>query len=190
MTRLIITILLLLSFNYLAAQGVVGVKTNILYGGVTFTPNLGVEIGLGKRTTLDIAAGYNPWNANNSKKLAHYIIQPELRYFLCERFNGHFFGVHALYSFYNIGRHELPMLFGKNSKNYRFQGDAYGAGISYGYQLMLGTHWNLEFEIGVGYARMDYDKYGCQKCDSKIESTKKNYFGPTKAGISFIYIIK
>lgn len=193
MRRLITIItLIIVSVNYTAAQGVVGIKTNLLYGGVTLTPNLGAEIGLGRRTTLDVVAGYNPWNAKNAgaKKLAHFIVQPEFRYFLCERFNGHFFGVHALYSQYNISRHELPMLLGKGSKDFRFQGSAYGGGVSYGYQLMLGTHWNLEFEIGVGYARLNYDKYNCGKCGTKIESAHKNYFGPTKLGISLIYIIK
>lgn len=195
MNKLItIVLLILLSFNCLMAQGLLGIKTNLLYDGVVFTPNLGAEIGLDKQTTLDIVAGYNPWNlkgnSDNNKKLVHFIIQPGFKYFLCERFNGHFFGVHALYSQYNISGHELPMLFGKNSKKYRFQGNGYGAGISYGYQFMLGIHWNLEFEIGVGYAHLDYDKYNCYKCSSKIESLGKNYFGPTKAGISLIYIIK
>lgn len=195
MIRLTIAILfLLLSLDYSKAQGVVGIKTNILYGGIALTPNLGIETGLGKQTTLDIAAGYNPWHvegsSNNNKKLAHFIIQPEFRYFLCERFNGHFFGVHALYSQYNISGHRLPMLFGKGSKDYRFQGYAYGAGISYGYQLMLTTHWNLEFEIGFGYARLDYDKYRCYKCGIKTESVQKDYYGPTKGGISLVYIIK
>lgn len=183
-------IILLLSSNYFMAHSAVGIKTNLLYGGLTFTPNLGVEIGLSHRTTLDISAGYNMWNVNGDKKLAHFLIQPEFRYFLCERFNGHFFGAHALYSEYNIAKHELPMFFGKESKQYRFQGNAYGIGISYGYQFMLNTHWNLELEIGVGYVRFDYEKYKCCNCGSKIGSETKNYFGPTKAAISLIYIIK
>lgn len=67
MIRLTIAIIfLLLSFNDSAAQGIIGIKTNVLYGGVAFTPNIGVETGLGKRTTLDIAAGYNPWNVKGS----------------------------------------------------------------------------------------------------------------------------
>ena len=184
----------LMTTGVVKAQGEVGVKTNLLYGAGAFTPNFGIEIGLGKRTTLDITGGYNWFNmsgsSENNKKLVHWIVQPEFRYFLCEKFNGHFFGVHALYSQYNIGQHELPMLFGKGSKNYRFEGNAFGAGISYGYQLMLGKHWNLEFNLGVGYMRMKFDKYNCPKCGDKIETGKtKNYFGPTKAGISLIYII-
>lgn len=177
-----------------SAQNEVGIKTNLLYGGYTFTPNLGVEIGLGKRTTLEIAGGYNPWNLNgaknNNKKSVHWLAQAEFRYFLCERFNGHFFGVHALGGQYNIGRHELPLLLGKGSKDFRFEGLALGAGVSYGYQLVLGTHWNVEFNIGVGYAHLKYDKYNCPKCGEKLESSTRSYFGPTKAGISLIYLIK
>ncbi|MEG2856819.1 DUF3575 domain-containing protein [Bacteroides sp.] len=175
------------------AQGVAGIKTNLLYGVGTLTPNFGVEIGLGKRTTLDLNGGYNWFNLdgkkNNNKKLVHWIIQPEFRYFLCEKFNGHFFGVHALYSQYNVGGHELPMLLGRGSKDYRYEGNAFGAGISYGYQLMLGRSWNIEFNIGVGYARMKYDKYLCPTCGDKVGRETKNYFGPSKAGISIIYVI-
>lgn len=175
------------------AQGEVGIKTNLLYGGYALTPNLGVEIGLGKRTTLDISGGYNWFNLNgsknNNKKLVHWIVQPEFRYFLCEKFNGHFFGVHALYSQYNIGGHNLPMLLGKGSGDFRHEGWAAGAGISYGYQLMLGRSWNLEFTIGVGYAQLKYDKYDYSKCGEKVGSETKHYFGPTKAGVSLIWII-
>lgn len=185
---------LLSSATYAAAQGSVGVKTNLLYTGLSLTPNLGVEVGLSRHTALDLSVGYNPWNIkgdnDGNKKLVHLIVQPEFRYFLCDRFNGHFFGVHALYSRYNIGKHELPMLFGKGSKEYRFEGDAYGGGLSYGYQLLLGSRWNLEFEVGVGYVRLDYDKYECHKCGKKLGSSGKNYLGPTKAGISLIYLIK
>lgn len=193
--QLILLVLCLMTVGYASAQGEVGIKTNLLYGGYTFTPNLGVEIGLGKRTTLDISGGYNWLNLdgtkNNNKKLVHWIAQPEFRYFLCEKFNGHFFGVHALYSQYNIGGHELPLLLGKGSKDFRFEGSAWGAGLSYGYQLMLGKHWNVEFNIGVGYAQLKYDKYSCTKCGDKIETgATTHYLGPTKAGISLIYIIK
>ncbi|MEG2675347.1 MAG: DUF3575 domain-containing protein [Muribaculaceae bacterium] len=191
---LMATIICLMAIGQTFAQGKIGVKTNLLYGAGAQTPNLGLEIGLGKRTMLDISGGYNWFNLDgmkdNNKKMVHFMIQPEFRYFLCERFNGHFFGVHALYSQYNIGGHNLPMLFGKGSQNFRHEGNAYGAGISYGYQLVLGKHWNAEFNIGVGYMRMKYDKYECATCGKKLSTETKNYFGPTKAGISLIYIIK
>lgn len=191
----IITLSLVLFAGQQAQAQDVAVKTNLLYGVYTYTPNLGLEIGLGKRTTLDISGGYNPWNlkgsADNNKKAVHWLVEPEFRYWLCERFNGHFFGIHALGSQFNIAQHNLPMLLGKGSDKYRYEGWAVGAGVSYGYQLLLGKRWSVEFTLGVGYAQLNYDKYDCPKCGEKIESGKtKNYFGPTKAGISLIFIIK
>lgn len=176
------------------AQGDIVIKTNLLYGGYTFTPNLGIEFGLGKRTTLDISGGYNWFNyygkKNDNKKLIHWMVQSEFRYWLCQKFNGHFFGVHALGSQYNISRYNLPVMFGKDSEKYRHEGWAAGAGISYGYQFILGKRWNLEMNVGLGYMRLQYDRYDCKNCGGKIDSKFKNYFGPTKAGISLIYIIK
>lgn len=186
-------ILLLLLSSHVGAQKV-AVKTNLLYGAYTYTPNLSLEVGLGKRSTLDLGGGYNPWNLNgtevNNEKLVHWLGQIEYRYWLCERFAGHFFGVHALGTQFNIAGHELPLLFEKGSKNYRYEGYGYGGGLSYGYHWMLSNRWSIEANIGVGYARLHYDKYDCVKCGAKIGSETKNYFGPTKAGISLIYIIK
>lgn len=172
----------------------VALKTDLLYGASTYTPNLGVETGLGRHTTLDVWAGYNPWNLegsrNDNKKLVHWLIQPEFRYWLCEKFNGHFLGAHALGSQFNISGYNLPLLLEKGSKQYRYRGWAVGAGLSYGYQLLLGKRWNMEFSLGVGYAYLDYNKYPCRKCGNKLDSGHKHYFGPTRASVSLIYIIK
>lgn len=175
-----------------AAAQEVGLKTNLLYGAYTLTPNLGVEIGLGKHSTIDIGGGYNPWNRvsadDENKKLVHWLGSVEYRYWLCEKFNGHFFGVHALGSQYNISKHELPLLLGSGSEQYRYEGWAAGAGLSYGYQFVLGKHWNAEASIGLGYARLQYDKYECKKCGVKTGEFVRNYFGPTKATLSVIYL--
>lgn len=172
---------------------IVAVKTNALYGALTFTPNLGVEFGLAPKSTLDIGVGYNPWNLKGSetdnKKRVHLLGEVEYRYWLCQKFSGHFFGAHALGSHFNISNYELPLLFGKGAENYRHQGWAVGTGLSYGYQWILGRHWNLEATLGVGYARLQYDKYECKSCGDKVASDEiRNYFGPTKAGVSIIYL--
>jgi len=190
--------LILIAFCFtllsVSSQDKIAVKTNLLYGATTLTPNLGVEVGIGERTTIEVMGGYNWFNLdgtkNDNKKLVHWLIQPEFRYFLCESFNGHFFGFNAMYSQYNIGGHELPMLFGKGSKSYRHEGNAYGAGFSYGYQLPIHTKWSVEFNVGVGYMRMKYDQYDCVDCgDIKEKGKTKNYFGPTKAGIKLVFLI-
>jgi hypothetical protein len=170
----------------------VALKTNLLYGAATLTPNLGFEAVLGAKTTFDLSVGYNWLNKNGSyadnKKWVHLLVQPEFRYWTCKRFNGHFFGLHGLYSQYNIGGIDLPMaLF---EKAYRYEGQAYGGGISYGYHWMLHEHWGLEFTVGVGALYLNYDKYDCAKCGAAKGSETKTYLGPTRAGITLVYIIK
>ena len=106
---LALLILLLFGGGRVFAQKV-AVKTNVLYWATT-TPNLGFEFGLGKKTSLELFGGYNPWNLDKgeNKKMKHYLIQPEFRYWLCERFQGHFFGLHAGFSEYNVSGVRLPL---------------------------------------------------------------------------------
>lgn len=162
----------------------VAVKTNLLYDATT-TLNLGFEFGLGQKTTLDLSGNYNPWKFGNYR-LKHWLIQPEFRYWFCERFNGHFIGFHGHYAKYNVG----GLFFNDNMKHNRYQGHLYGGGISYGYQWVLNNRWNLEATIGVGYARLSDSKYPIASCGEKIKSENRNYWGPTKAGITIVYIIK
>jgi len=43
----------------------IAIKTNALYWA-TSTPNLGLEIGLAKKLTLDISGNYNPWKFSDN----------------------------------------------------------------------------------------------------------------------------
>lgn len=189
--RLLVSFSILLLTGNIFAQSIkndlynphFAIKTNTLYWATT-TPNLGVEIGLSEKSTLDISGNYNPWTFSKHKKIKHWLIQPELRYWFCERFNGHFVGLHGHYAEYNFGGIKQLGL-----KNKRYEGNLWGAGVSYGYHWILGNHWSLEATVGLGYAHLDYDKYKCGKCGAKIKDDNKNYWGPTKIGLSFIYVI-
>ena len=68
------------------------VKSNLLYDA-TATINLGVEVGLSKKWSLDLSGNYNGWMLGDEARFKHWLVQPEARYWLCEKFNGHFFGV-------------------------------------------------------------------------------------------------
>ena len=87
----------------------VAVKSNLL-SDVTTTFNLGAEFGLSSRWTIDLSASYNPWTFSGNRKLKRFFVQPEARYWLCERFNGHFFGVHLLGGVFNTEGIPLPGL--------------------------------------------------------------------------------
>ncbi|MCD8176340.1 MAG: DUF3575 domain-containing protein [Tannerellaceae bacterium] len=182
---------LILATPVLAKGQTVGVKTNLLYWG-TGTPNMGAEWGFNEKSSLDFQVSYNPWNIDgsddNNKKIAHWMVRPEYRYWFCEKFMGHYVGAHAFYAQYNIAGHKIPLLLESDADQFRYKGDMYGIGISYGYHLILNRYFSLEFTLGVGYARMSYDKFQCVRCGDKLSEDTRNYFGPTRAGISLVYV--
>lgn len=163
-------------------------KNNLLWDA-TSTPNLGMEIGLGKRVTLDISGGYNPFKFKHDKQVQHWLVQPELRIWTCEKFNGTFFGIHAHGGQFDVAGIKLPFKMFPNLKDNRYDGYLYGGGISIGHQWILSKRWSLEATIGGGYARIKYDRYKPGDKDHKLDSGHYNFWGVTKAGISFIYFI-
>ena len=154
------------------------VKTNAAYWATT-TLNIGVEAALGRQWTLDAVAAYNPFRFSDNRKILFWGVQPELRWWACRKFDGHYFGLHAHYGQYNGGL-----------ETYRYDGWLAGAGLSYGYHWVLGNRWNLEAEVGLGYARLNYDKYFRQRCGKYVGHDTKNYFGPTRVSVSFVFLIK
>lgn len=168
----------------------VSVKTNLLYDA-TASVNLGAEVKLAPRWSIDLSGDFNGWTINRHK-WKHWFVQPEARYWFCDAFAKHFIGFHAIGGQYNVGHISgLPDFFGNHfSKlaNERYQGWGVGGGVAYGYALPLSEHWNMEFEIGVGYVYLDYDKYECAGCGKKVGEHKHHYVGPTKAAINLVYI--
>jgi len=122
--------------------------------------------------------------------MVHLLIEPELRYWFCERFNGSALGVHGIYSSYNVGGYYVPALMEPLFDNkFRYQGSAFGGGLSYNYHWMLGKRFGIEFSLGAGVVYLQYTKYDCKFCSDPIGPFKKFYYGPTKMGINLIFII-
>ena len=237
-------------------------KTNLLYDATT-TINLGYEVALNRKTTFDIWINYNPWTlgrkwvglyqnelsvpspsaSEREIKLKHLAVQPEIRWWTCEKFNGHFFGVHLHGGMFNVGAIKLPFDIGRYKDaqgnylgtypvtmtpvlhtNLSVQGIAYhplsgtaeendneiiwrnadrdgvytntfegwlaGAGVSYGYHWILAPRFSMEFTLGVGYAYLKYEKNRCTDCTKKIGEGVSHYFGPTRVGLSLVYMLK
>ena len=162
-----------------------GIKTNLLYF-THATLNLGLEFRMGDNTSFDLPFAYNPWTFANNKKWKHISVQPEFRWWLHETFKGHFFGLHGHYAFYNVGSLRQPP-FSEYMNTHRFEGWLAGAGLSYGYRWNFNSRWGLEATVGAGYAYLSYDKFRCGDCEQLLGPETKNYFGPTKAGISLVY---
>ncbi len=164
-----------------------GVKTNLLYDAAA-TPNLAFEIRTGGRTSIDVPVNYNAWELQNYRKWKHVLVQPGLRFWPRETFGGHFLGLHAYYAFYNVGN--LHKFFSAYMQAHRFEGWLAGVGVSWGYRWNFSRRAAMEVELGVGYARMEYDIYECVTCNDYLGSETKNYFGPTKAAVNMIFAFK
>lgn len=189
--KLTVIVVMLTIFSSVKAQNV-ALKTNLLADGF-LNPNVGIEVGLTPKWTMDITGQFNAWTLSHDRRWKHWVVQPEARYWLCDRFSGHFFGAHLHGGQYNIGGLDGRINFlGTDARklgNARFQGWFVGAGVAYGYAWILGLHWNLEAEIGIGYSYTRYDKYPCAKCGKKLETNKPHhYVGPTKAALNLVYL--
>ena len=187
--KLALLLLLLTAGKTVSAQDV-ALKTNLLYDA-TATVNAGFEFGLAPRWTLDLSGNYNGWDVNNHK-WKHWMVQPEFRYWFCDRFARHFLGFHLLGGEYNIGMIKNNVKFLGNDysplTDHRYQGWGAGVGVAYGYAFILGDHWNLELELGVGYVYLNYDKFQCAECGRKVGEGDRHYVGPTKAAINLVYV--
>lgn len=169
----------------------VGIKTNLLYDAL-LTPTLGVEVGLAPKWSMDVSGSLNAWTVDD-KRWRIWMVQPEARYWFCQRFAEHFLALHVHGGQYNWGNLNMPFKFlgsdFRQLKDYRFQGWFVGAGVGYGYSWILDKHWNIEAEIGIGWAYTRFDQYRCTNCGKKLNEKPldHNYFGPTKAAVNLIY---
>lgn len=168
------------------------VKSNLLSDAV-LSPNLGLEVGLAPKWTLDLTGQVNGWTLSHDRRWKHWAVQPEVRYWLCDRFGGHFFGAHLHGGQYNMGgidgRVSLLGTDARRLRDSRYQGWFAGVGLAYGYAWVLGRHWNLEAEIGLGYSYTRFDKFRCEGCGKRVSTDQPHhYVGPTKAAVDLVYL--
>lgn len=184
----------------------VAIKTNLLHDAGAVA-NLGIEFGLAPKWSLDISTDVNYWpvkhgwwghGSHQRRYWERWWVQPEARYWFCEKFQGSFLALQVMGGMYNVGNIGfLPNFLNnrfKQLKDERWKGWGVGAGIAYGYAWSLGTHWNIEAEIGIGWIYSRYDRWSINKAnqgklDYKIQDNKvHNYVGPTKLAVNLVYV--
>jgi hypothetical protein len=198
------------TFNLGGDNGEAGrfaIKTNLLYAGATLTPNLAFEFATGERTSVEVSTGYNDWknlwdfsdsgpewDINNiyKSRLKHIFGKAEFRYWLRERFDGHFAGVGLFFGDYNVGDLDIPLLF---DREFDYDGNVFGGSLSYGYLWRWSSHWAMEFNLGLGVAMMKYRKSfisgSTESYDLSNSITfRKTYVGPTSVGVKLVFTIK
>lgn len=126
MRKLFALITFLIAGMSVSAQKI-AVKTNLLYD-VTTTLNVGAEFRVAPKWSIDVSGNYNPFNLGDDRKMKHWLVQPEARYWFCEAFNGHFLALHALGGGFNVADMDLKIF--PSFKDYRYQGNMYGVGVA------------------------------------------------------------
>lgn len=170
----------------------VGLKTN-LASDAALNPNIGMEVGLAPKWTLEVDGQLNAWTVSGDRRWKHWSVQPGVRYWLCDRFGGSYFGAYLHGGQFNVGGVNLGVKFlgtdFRKLRESRYQGWFVGCGVSYGYAFVLGRHWNLETEIGIGYSYTRYDRFRCTGCGKKVETDRPHhYVGPTKVAVNLVYL--
>lgn len=161
-----------------AAAQIFAVRADAL-AALTGTLHLGGEVSVADKWSVE-ASGY--WNPVKSSSLSmnFHAVQISGRYWLYESFVGHFVGGQLSYVGYDLG-----------SRTRRYDGRAYGLGVSYGYAWMLSKRWFMTVEAGLGIYRTrdtrrdptvgDWD-------DEYIYHYRRWTLAPSRLEVSFSYL--
>ena len=161
-------------------------RTNVLYDALLL-PTLGVEWRVNRDLGLKLDGSLAWWGDEHGKVQKMWIVNPEVRWYLLDskRF---YAGVSGSYGEYNIYKYPLGNLL-KDDTGY--QGTLWNVGLTVGYQLRLARQFSVDFNLGLGYTRSEYDSFGMtDKVRVYKERDKtKSFWGPTQAGISLVWTI-
>lgn len=101
----------------------VAIRNNLMYDAA-LSPNFGMELRLDSTWTVGMNVGFNLWDYNKAKnqKWRHIMVSPYLRHYNKEMFRRSFWGIHAVYSHYNVGNVKFPFGLYKEVRDKRRQG--------------------------------------------------------------------
>lgn len=162
------------------------IRTNLLYDAFLL-PTLGIEWRVNRTIGIKIDGSRSWWGDELGKVQKIWLVSPEVRWYLGgdKRF---YTGVLANYGEFNVYRGMIGRL---KSDDTGYQGKLWNAGFTAGYQLYLSRCFSLDFNVGLGYTRFEYDTFYMNN-DTRVYQAKdrtKNFFGPTQAGISLIWTL-
>lgn len=169
-----------------AAPYLFALRTNLFYDALLL-PTLGIEWRITCDWSLRLDGSRSWWGRSSGTVQKIWLLSPEIRrYLLADR--RFYVGVSANYAEYNLYGRPLGKLL---SDDTGYQGRLWSVGLTLGYQLPLWRSLALDFNLGLGYTRSEYDSftvpYGVRIF--KQRDRRKNFFGPTQAGISLVWTI-
>ena len=143
----------------------------------TLTPDLGIEWRINPSWGVLVNGTYTSWTWNDKdRRYALWEVSPEVRYYIGKEKRGY------IGAMYKAGQFNYKLsATGK-------QGDLMGGGIVGGYQLRLTGALSLDFNLGIGCVRADYEKYEVINGVRVRRGTEsKNWWGPVNAGVTLVW---
>ena len=143
----------------------------------TLTPDLGLEWRICPSWGIAVNGSWTSWSwSDKDRRYALWEVTPEVRYYMGEK--------KAWY---------LGAMFKAGQFNYKLsetgkQGDLMGGGITTGYQLRLNKALDLDFNLGLGYLNVDFEKY--EVIDGvrvRRGNETKDWYGPINAGVTLVW---
>lgn len=162
------------------------VCTNVLYDAFLL-PTLGVEWRVNRDLGVKLDGSLSWWGGEHGRVQKMWLVNPEVRWYLLDK-KRFYVGASGSYGEYNIYKY---MLGGIVSKDTGYQGKLWNAGLTAGYQLYLSRDFSIDFNLGLGYTRSEYDSFGMTDGVRvyKERNKSKHFWGPTQAGISLVWTI-
>ena len=213
LTKITITVLLLLSLIITRASAqTMALRTNLLYDA-TLSPNLGAEVRVDSLWTIGINVGLNAWDIDKTKnkKWRHVLVSPNVRrYFGHKRdslciygysnglykvlrdsvvtYRMQYFEGDIIYSHFNVGNTRIPFGLYDAVKHRRLQGDLLALGGKYGYSWMLSRDWRIEAEAGLAVGYAWFKEHDCDHCGPYYGKDDRIFLLPL-LGINVVYLI-
>lgn len=159
-------------------------RTNLLYDAFLL-PVLGVEWRINNHFGIKLDGSLSSWGSKNDKVQKIWLLNPEVRWYLLSN-RCFYLGISGNYGEYNVYKYPFGSLL---SKDTGYQGRMWSAGLTVGYQLCPSRHFSVDFNLGLGYTRSEYDSFNIKEGVRvyKERNRKKNFWGPTQAGISLMW---
>lgn len=163
------------------------VTTNMLYDAA-LTPNIGVGISIADRFTVQADWMYARWSNRDKRRYwriyggdleVRYRIGPHVK---GSPLGGHYVGVYGSLACYDFqaGCNHTGVLSDKYN---------YAVGVSYTYSLPISTHFNIDFNLGLGYLWGTYKKHTpIDDCDVWLSTHKLGWVGPTRVGVTLVWL--
>ena len=145
----------------------------------TLSPDLGIEWRISPSVGIMVNSSYTSWSWNDKeRRFGLWEVAPEVRWYLGKQKRGY---IGAMYK--------------AGSFNYKFtetgrQGDIMGGGLTGGYMLRLNDAFSLDFGLGIGYLRADFDEYVViDNVRVRSGEGSKNWWGPVHAGVTLVWTL-